>query len=88
MYLIVLTLYPCFSRLGYTMKLLIVKSSYLFISLMRLMVFLQGTNAVFQYQKAASASGVPFNINPSSGTITVSGSLDYETTPFYSFTVS
>jgi len=47
----------------------------------------EGTNAVFQYQKAASASGVPFNINPSSGTITVSRSLDYETTPFYSFTV-
>ena len=49
---------------------------------------LQGTNAMFQYELADTVTGVPFRINPTSGLISVSGPLDYETTTSYSFTVS
>ena len=55
---------------------------------MRSFFFLQGSNAEFVYQIAASASAVPFSINPSFGTLTVSGTLDYETASSYNFTVS
>lgn len=63
-------------------------TSCLHIPLTRLGFFLQGTNALFGYQKAASAAGVPFDINPSSGILTVSGPLDYETIRSYTFAVS
>ena len=50
-------------------------------------IILQGTNAVFVYELADTATGVPFRINPTSGLISVSGPLDYETTTSYTFTV-
>ena len=47
----------------------------------------QGNNSVFLFGFADSAASVPFAIDPNTGVITVSSSLDYETTQQYSFMV-
>ena len=52
-----------------------------------IIVNFQGDNSVFSFGFADSTATVPFAIDPSTGVITVSGSLNYETTQQYSFMV-
>lgn len=47
-----------------------------------------GSNAEITYSIVSSSTPVPFSINSSSGYITLTGSLDYETTQSYDLTVT
>ena len=52
-----------------------------------IIIYFQGDNSVFAFGFADSTTTVPFAVDPSTGVITVNGSLDYETTQQYSFMV-